>query len=740
MSDAPAVSIVINTLNRATLLASALAALRGLDYPNFEVVVVNGPSTDGTEALLETWAGKVRIARCEEANLSVSRNIGIAHAAGEIVVFIDDDAAPHPKWLSRLAGAFRDPDIGGAGGFTVDNTGVAWQARKTVCDRFGAAYPMSAFFDERTLNHPGLAFYPSLLGTNCAFRASALRQIGGFDHAFAYFLDETDVCLRLIDAGWKLAYEPGALIFHQFAESHIRAADRVPRSLYPTSVSKTYFIQRHGAAQDPAAAGEALGGFRKEILAANAWLQDDGRIDPAHRRRLDRDVLTGIQEGMRLAAQKQSQTRGDLRPAAMPPFHRFETSQGLRIAFVSQGFPPGNESGIPRWTALAAQGLAARGHLVHVLTRSEDDESVVFEDGLWIHRMAPDNEAGPAMAEALGIPESLGGWCARVWREAQSLKTAGVDLVSFPIWDLEGLALMGDPDQPAVVSLHTTYAMAKPFKPEWSARPLLERFHVTPVIAAEGRLLADAPRLLANSQAVVEAIADLYGIDVRSRSLLAPHGVPDPLTRRAAAAARRAAALATGSPLRVLFVGRFEPRKGFDIAAAAAARLLQGSPSAEVWFVGQDLGDPERRVLAAAGLEGWEETGRVRFLGEVDREALDDLYVETDLLIAPSRFESFGLIGIEAMAAGRPVLALDVGGLAEIIELGVTGLAFKEAEQTPDEIVRAVLALDADRERLAAMGRAARARYEAHYSVEAMAEALEAAYRAVLAGRAEAAA
>ena len=124
----------------------------------------------------------------------------------------------------------------------------------------------------------------------------------------------------------------------------------------------------------------------------------------------------------------------------------------------------------------------------------------------------------------------------------------------------------------------------------------------------------------------------------------------------------------------------------------------------------------------------------------MERSDLEDLYVDTDLLLAPSRFESFGLIGIEAMASGRPVLALDVGGLAEIIEPGVTGLTFAETPDTAAEIAVAVLTLDADRERLLAMGRAARGRYEASYTVEAMAEALDVIYGGVIAGRREAAA
>ena len=112
-------------------------------------------------------------ARCD---LSVSRNIGIAAAAGDIVGFIDDDAVPHPDWLDRILAPYRDPRVGAVGGHTVDNTGRRYQARKILCDRFGNAHHVSDFFDERPLNRPGSPIYPSLLGTNSTFRMTALRQ------------------------------------------------------------------------------------------------------------------------------------------------------------------------------------------------------------------------------------------------------------------------------------------------------------------------------------------------------------------------------------------------------------------------------------------------------------------------------------------------------------------------------------------------------------------------------------
>ncbi|MEO1277314.1 MAG: glycosyltransferase family 2 protein, partial [Pseudomonadota bacterium] len=363
--SSPSFSVVVNTYNRGAHLEHTLRGLTALDYPSFEIVVVNGPSTDDTAERLEAWRNRVKLADCPEPNLSMSRNAGIAAAAGDIVAFIDDDAVPHPAWLTALARTYADPRTGGAGGFTIDHKGARWQVCKTVCDRFGNAHHVSRFFDTGPLNRPGSPLYPSLLGTNSSFRRSALLEIGGFDHAFAYLLDETDVCLRLVDAGHRIVYVPEALVFHQFAASHIRDPSRLPRTLYPSARSKAYFVERHGQAALPEEAGPALAGYEREIRQANAYLEGEGRITPAHRASLDADLGWGIEEGRALARRCDGRAGGSLGPRAVAsPFQPVSGGDGrLRLAFISRGLPPAVDAGIARWTWTMAQGLAARRRL-----------------------------------------------------------------------------------------------------------------------------------------------------------------------------------------------------------------------------------------------------------------------------------------------------------------------------------------------------------------------------------------
>jgi GT2 family glycosyltransferase len=246
IAKGPAVSfsVVINTDNRLDYLKRTLGGLRYSRYRNFEVCVVAGPTPDGTREYLETLKGDVKVAHCPERILSMSRNIGIAMSSGDVVCFIDDDAVPEPEWLGDLAEAYRDPDVGAAGGFVYDNTGVNFQARYVTTNRLG--YPTDWTVPAPHINFPFALDYPHLLGTNCSFRRSALIEVGGFDEEFEYFLDETDVCCRINDAGYRIAQLSNAFVHHKYAPSHLRDERKIVRNWYPLLKNRIYFGLRNG--------------------------------------------------------------------------------------------------------------------------------------------------------------------------------------------------------------------------------------------------------------------------------------------------------------------------------------------------------------------------------------------------------------------------------------------------------------------------------------------------------------
>src|SRR5204862_414223 len=102
----PKISVVVCTYNGASTIRDTLEALRDLDYPAFEVIVVNDGSTDETARIVSTYP--YRNISEENQGLSRARNTGIAAATGEIVAFMDDDAYPDPHWLRFLALSFME--------------------------------------------------------------------------------------------------------------------------------------------------------------------------------------------------------------------------------------------------------------------------------------------------------------------------------------------------------------------------------------------------------------------------------------------------------------------------------------------------------------------------------------------------------------------------------------------------------------------------------------------------------
>src|SRR5262249_40899342 len=110
----PRVSVVVCTFNGARTIRDCCEGLLRLDYPNFEVIVVDDGSRDQTAAIAHEYG--FRVITTENRGLSSARNTGMAGATGEIVAYIDDDASPDPHWLRYVAATFLQSDLVGVGG------------------------------------------------------------------------------------------------------------------------------------------------------------------------------------------------------------------------------------------------------------------------------------------------------------------------------------------------------------------------------------------------------------------------------------------------------------------------------------------------------------------------------------------------------------------------------------------------------------------------------------------------
>ena len=457
--------------------------------------------------------------------------------------------------------------------------------------------------------------------------------------------------------------------------------------------------------------------------------------DAATGERLIAEVERGAEDGVREAFRVDSPVRIDPRRFAGPqgePLQRFplklSAQRRLRVCFFSREYPPLGHGGIGQWTRELATGLAARGHEVTVIARALDDEPRIdFTDGVWVHRIDGAPISAEDAADFAPAPASLSGYSLALLREFERVNPRRrFDLISAPIADLEALAALRRAPVPVVLSLHTTYQLSLPHKPDWLSRPDYLAGHVRPAIACESELIARSPHILANSQAIVRDIEAAHGIVVdRRRIEIVPHGVAD-------------LSVGVTPPPRdglvhLLFVGRLEARKGADVLLSILPNLLARHPALVAHIVGDDtipFGATTLRAKYEADADA-DALARTTFYGASAREDVLARYAACDLFVAPSRYESFGLIFVEAMAFGKPVVAFDVGGAAEIVRNGVDGWLARDGDA--DDLTACVARLVADADARARMGRAGREAYERSFSAERMIERAETYYRGLLA-------
>jgi GT2 family glycosyltransferase len=197
----PKVSVVVCSCNGAQTVAETLAALEDMEYPDYEIIVIDDGSTDQTSAIASKH--NVRLIRTKNRGLSVARNLGLKAATAEIIAYIDDDAYPDPHWLTYLVAAFLHTEHAGVGG---PNIAVPGDGAIADCVANAPGGPIHVLLSDDVAEH--------IPGCNMAFRREKLLAIGGFDPRFRVAGDDVDICWRLQERGWTIGFAPSAVVWH----------------------------------------------------------------------------------------------------------------------------------------------------------------------------------------------------------------------------------------------------------------------------------------------------------------------------------------------------------------------------------------------------------------------------------------------------------------------------------------------------------------------------------------------
>ncbi|WP_449069154.1 glycosyltransferase [Prosthecobacter sp.] len=197
----PRMSVIVCTRNGVATLRACLESLVVLNYPDFEIVLVDDGSTDATAEIAQSFE-RVRYHRQDHAGLSVARNLGAKLATGTILAYTDDDCIAHADWLLHLSHAFADQAVVAAGGPNIPPP-PRNHIERVVAAAPGA--PAHVLLSDTEAEH--------LPGCNLAIRKESLERIGGFQAEFMAAGDDVDVCWRLRELG-LLRFVPGAMVWH----------------------------------------------------------------------------------------------------------------------------------------------------------------------------------------------------------------------------------------------------------------------------------------------------------------------------------------------------------------------------------------------------------------------------------------------------------------------------------------------------------------------------------------------
>ena len=658
------VSIVICTYNRAEFLDRTLKSLDNLRYNNFEVIVVNGPSTDNTQEVIDRYSKTIKHANNSKTNLSISRNIGIKLSSGDIVAFIDDDAIPDEYWLDDLIEKYDEinDDIGGVGGKVYGPGGNHFQFANGCIDLYGNIVAKSD--NEQNYNDPNGDTFNIMMGTNCSFLRKALIEVGGFDEFYEYFHDESDLCVRIIKAGYKIKHHQRAYVYHEFARSHIRNETRNPYKLnwYPIIKNEAYFILKNAIESDnDKKLSWAKNATQKRLVAFKTWLKE-GKITRKEFNQYMEMGKCGIDDGIEAGLNSDRLLNFNLESSEN--FIKFDSNviqKTMNICLLCQDDVFSEVGGIAKYTYELAKGYVRNGNQVHIITKSNVTNNFMKE-GINVHEIVQEDII--SIPELNPFPTAYGlikySYC--VYRTVLRLhKEYHLDIIESPLWNFEGLvsAFMLNDSIPIVTRLQTPLKVAVETN-KWEFNEDLQLF-----CDFEKALLEHSKGIISISDSIRKTIEEKYDVNFTDKLIEKVYlGIDDP---------NYVEAEKSKDIIRILFVGRLERRKGIHTLHSVIPTIMNKFNNVEFVFVGRD--DISDSILGKSFKQKFHEKysnekwiNKIHFLGEIDNVKKNEEYKKCDLLVAPSLYESFGLILVEAMSYGKPVIASNIGGMKEIVK------------------------------------------------------------------------
>ncbi|MGA3562449.1 glycosyltransferase family 4 protein [Melissospora conviva] len=381
----------------------------------------------------------------------------------------------------------------------------------------------------------------------------------------------------------------------------------------------------------------------------------------------------------------------------------------LRILMLSWEYPPVLVGGLGRHVHALSGALAAAGHEVTVVTRHAAGAPLrEHVNGVRVIRAAEDPVAfplatGSLLAWTMAFNHTLTRAALRAGDDGE------YDVIHAHDWLVAhtAITLAEHLGLPLVTTIHATEAGRHQ---GWLPEELNRTIH-----AVEHWITHESDRVIVCSGYMRQQVTSLFGAP-QSRVDVVPNGVDDRAWRAGARAVAAARARFAGDGPLIGYAGRLVYEKGVQHLVHAVPRLRRRHPGLRVVIAGDG---PYREQLQAEA-EALRLDGTVRFAGFMTATQLPAMLAATDATVVPSLYEPFGMVALEAAAAGAPLAVAATGGLAEIVEPGVTGVTFPHSD--PEALAGAVDRLLADEVFARRVARRARSMVGERYSWPAIAE------------------
>jgi GT2 family glycosyltransferase len=219
-AESPLVSLIVVNWNGRHLLEACLAALEAQTFRDFETVVVDNGSTDGSSDWVAEHYPQARLVRlAQNCGFSAGNNVGLRAARGRYLALLNNDAEPRPAWLQALVEALEaHPEAGAC------DSHVYFRDRPDRLWAAGGDYTVSGSVLHRGYLQPGSDGAPAadvFIAIACAaiYRREALDKVGLFDEGYFSGYEDVDLSFRLHAAGYRVLNVPGAVVYHRVSET-----------------------------------------------------------------------------------------------------------------------------------------------------------------------------------------------------------------------------------------------------------------------------------------------------------------------------------------------------------------------------------------------------------------------------------------------------------------------------------------------------------------------------------------